>query len=227
MESKRDRRFSVENLDPIFYLNTEYEYRIRNNDKITTSVWGQDELSVGSSYGIYNSNEVYGKWLIVDSEGTIELPKLGRMYVRGYTIPELKNALKKGYSRWINNSIVDVKVLNREITVIGEVRNPQVLTVYKDQNTLLEAISMSGGFDSYANVKHVKVLRQVGLHVKVANIDLSESGDYFFKNIQLHPGDVVVVPSKKNKEFDNRISNLIPFTSAITSIAILAGTLIR
>ncbi|MFT4982234.1 MAG: polysaccharide export outer membrane protein [Bacteroidia bacterium] len=137
MESKKDRRFSVENLDPIFYLNTEYEYRIRDNDKITTSVWGKDELSVGSSYGIYNSNEVYGKWLIVDSEETIELPKLGRMYVRGYTIPELKNALKKGYSRWINNSIVDVKVLNREITVIGEVRNPQVLTVYKDQNTLL------------------------------------------------------------------------------------------
>ncbi|MFT5310412.1 MAG: hypothetical protein ACI9LA_001500 [Bacteroidia bacterium] len=46
---------------------------------------------------------------------------------------------------------------------------------------------MSGGFDSYANVKHVKVLRQVGLHVKVANIDLSESGDYFFQEHSTPP----------------------------------------
>ncbi len=227
MEKKRDRKAGVEDLDSTFHYNPNYEYRIRKNDKITTSVWGQDELSVGSAYGIYNSNEVYGKWLLVDSEGTIELPKIGKMYVLGSTIAELKDTLKKSYAKWINNAIVDVKVLNREIAILGEVRNPQVFTVYKDHNTLLEIISMGGGFEFYANTKYVKVLRQEGADVKVANIDMSESGDYSMKNIQLYPGDVVVVPSKKNKDFDNRISNLIPFASAITSVAILAGTIMR
>ncbi|RZJ33961.1 MAG: hypothetical protein EOO18_08660, partial [Chryseobacterium sp.] len=43
-----------------FSFDPNYEYKIRKDDKITLSVWGQDDLSVGSVYGIYNSNEVYG-----------------------------------------------------------------------------------------------------------------------------------------------------------------------
>jgi polysaccharide biosynthesis/export protein len=210
-----------ESLDSAFFYNPNYEHLIRKDDKVSISVWGQDELSVGSVYGIYNSNEVYGKWLLVDQRGNIELPKFGSFKIEGYTLPELKDSLRNIYKKWIVTPIVDVKILNKEITILGEVRNPTVIQVDKDRNSLLEMISKTGGFEFYANLKYVKVLRQEGEHVRVANIDLTNSGNYLAKNIQLHPGDIVIVPSKRYKTFDKRISTIIPFTSTITAAAIL------
>jgi polysaccharide export outer membrane protein len=211
----------VDTVDFLYEKN--YQYKIRKDDKISLSVWGEENLSVGSVYGIYNSNEVYGKWLLVDVNGNIEIPKIGTTNVLEKTIPELKETIKMGLKKWIINPIVDVKVLNKEITILGEVRNPNVITVEKDQNSLLEMISKSGGFEFYANMRAVKILRQEGENVRVTNIDLTNPNDILNRNVQLHPGDIVIVPSKKNKEFDKRISIIIPFTSTITAAAILIG----
>jgi polysaccharide export outer membrane protein len=86
-----------------FSYDPKYEYKIRKDDKITLSVWGQDDLSVGSVYGIYNSNEVYGKWLLVDINGNIEIPRLGTTNVIGKTIPELKEEIKTKLKKWLVN----------------------------------------------------------------------------------------------------------------------------
>jgi polysaccharide biosynthesis/export protein len=213
----------IEALSPVFFSDPIYEYQIRKDDKISISVWGQDELSVGSTYGIYNSNEVYGKWLMVDAQGNIEIPKIGTVKVEHLTNIQLKTILKEQFGLWVKNPIVDIKVLNREITILGEVRDPQVITVDKERNTLLDLIARCKGLEFYANAKNIKVLRQVGQDVHVANIDLTEKGNYLMKNINLYPGDVVIVPSKKNKEFERRISTIIPFTTTISAAAILMG----
>lgn len=206
-----------------FAYDVNYQYKIRKDDKISISVWEEDSYSVGSVYGIYNSNEVYGKWLLVDFEGNIEIPRIGTTYVIGKTIPEMKSLIKEELKKWLVNPIIDVKVLNKEITILGEVRNPNTLQVDKDQNSLLEMISKTGGFDFYANLKAIKILRQQGEDVKVTNIDLTKADDILNKNIQLQPGDIVIVPSKKNKEFDKRISVIIPFTTTISAAAIIMG----
>lgn len=224
MEKKSERNAEVAVLDSMFFFNPDYQYHIRVNDKISISVWGQDDLSVGSTYGIYNSNEVYGKWLMVDADGTIEIPKVGTYYVLNKSVITLKKELKEKFRVWLVNPIIDVKILNREITVVGEVRDPQVIKIDKDQNTLLEMIAHCKGFNYYANIKYIKVFRQEGEHVRVANIDLSKPEDFLFKNIQLYPSDVVVIPSKKHKDFDKRVATIIPFTTTITAAAILLGT---
>ena len=212
----------IENSTAFLYDST-YQYKIRKDDKISISVWGEDNLSVGSVYGIYDSNEVYGKWLMVDANGKIEIPKLGSTVVLNKTVPELREELKTALKKWLVNPIVDVKVLNKEITILGEVRNPNTINIDKDHVTLFEMISKSGGFDFYANLKSIKILRQVGTTVKITNLDLTNDNDIVNTNIQLHPGDVVIVPSKKNKEFDKRIATIIPLTTTITTAAILIG----
>jgi polysaccharide biosynthesis/export protein len=206
-----------------FLYDNNYEYKIRKDDKISISVWGEDNLSVGSVYGIYDSNEVYGKWLLVDANGNIEVPKIGTTNVVNKTVPQLKEQIKIQLKKWLINPIIDVGVLNKEITVMGEVRNPSVVVIDKDRNTLLEIISKTGGFEFYANLKSIKILRQEGEDVRVTNIDLTKPDDILNKNIQLHPGDIVIVPSKKNKEFDKRVSIIIPFTTTISAAAIIMG----
>lgn len=208
-----------------FLYDSTYQYKIRKDDKISISVWGEDNLSVGSVYGIYNSNEVYGKWLLVDANGTIEIPKIGTTVVLNKTVPELREEIKTVLKKWLVNPIVDVKILNKEIIVLGEVKNPSTINIDKDHVTLLEMISKSGGFDFYANLKSIKILRQVKNEVKMTNLDLTTDRDIINTNIQLHPGDVIIVPSKKNKEFDKRIATIIPITTAITTAVILIGLL--
>lgn len=210
-------------IDSLMELQQNFEYKIRKDDKITISVWGQDDLSVGSTYGIYNSNEVYGKWLMVDAQGNIEIPRLGTSNVEGMTIIQLKDSLRNLMEEWLVNPIVDIKILNREISLLGEFRNPQVVTIDKENNSLLTMVAVAGGFDKYANLKQVKVLRQMGEDVQIITADLSKSGDYRLKNLPLYPGDIVIAPSKNYKTFDQRISVILPFTSLMTASAIFLG----
>ena len=67
VEPKSDRDTDEAILDSVFAYDANYEYHIKKDDKISISVWGEDNLSVGSTYGIYNSNEVYDapNWITV------------------------------------------------------------------------------------------------------------------------------------------------------------------
>ncbi|MBO6515833.1 MAG: polysaccharide export protein [Bacteroidia bacterium] len=219
-QSKTTLKEQIQVFDSAFAYDSTYQYVIRRDDKVSISVWGQDDLSVGSTYGIYNSNEVYGKWLMVDANGSIEIPKIGSFNAKGLTIIELKDTLRSRFSEWIVNPVVDVKILNRQLSILGEVRDPGVYDIDKEYNSLFELFSRCGGFENYANLKYVKIFRQEGPHVRVATINLKDYGVYLSQNIQLLPSDIVVVPSRKYKEFDKRISVIIPFTSAVTSAAI-------
>jgi len=219
----KERKESIVELDTNFRFSESYRYTIRKNDKISISVWLQDELSVGSVYGVYNSNQIYGKWLLVDDEGSVDIPRLGKQIVEGMTVIELKNFLKDTFSKWLVNPVVDVKILNKQISILGEVRVPQTMTIDKEENNLLELISKAGGFEFYADLKYVKVVRPFGDSVLVENVDLRKSGDYLSKNIQVHPGDIVIVPSKKYKQFDKRISTIIPFATSLSTFAVLFG----
>lgn len=210
-------------LDSTFFSDKNYQYTIRKNDKLNISVWGQDELSVGSVYGIYNSNEAYGKWLLVDAKGSIDVPRVGTVTAEGKTVTQLKDTLKQLMGKWIVNPVIDIKVLNKEVVVLGEVRNPAVITMDKDEMTLLEVLAKTGGYEFYANLKSVRVVRNLPQRTCTAQIDLTRLRNYPEQNIQLHPGDVVVVSSKGHKEFDKRIATIIPFATALTAASILFG----
>ncbi len=220
VKAPRPAQETLSSADSLVYFNDTYEYTIRIDDKVSISVWGHDELSVGSTYGIYNSNEVYGKWLMVDNDGTIEVPRFGKMEVKDLTITALKSNLKDSLNTILKNPVVDVKVLNREISLIGEFRDPATIPVDKEKNNLLDLIAQVGGFDKYANLRCIKVFRQVENDTHILTIDLTTKGDYRYKNVPLYPGDIVIAPSRSYKEFDRRISVIIPFTSALTSAAI-------
>lgn len=199
----------------------DYQYAIRRDDKITISVWDHDELSVGSLYGIYNSNEVYGKWLLVDSRGEINIPRIGRFRIQGLTLIQAEDSLRARYAEWIKNPVIDVKVLNKEITLMGELKAPGKQLLEKDNNFLVEVIGKAGDFDFYADKRHVRIIRMTGGQARSIQVDLTDFNHYQQANIRILPGDVVYVPSKKGKDFDKRISTILPIVSVATGFALI------
>jgi len=229
---KTQNLFTSENAPPLqqdadssFYKTTlNYEYVIRKDDKINISVWDNDDVSVGSVYGIYNSNEVYGKWLMVDARGKINVPKIGSLYVLGATVPQVEDTLRSLFAQWIKRPIVDVKILNKEVIVMGEMKAPGKFIIEKDNNSLMEILAKAGDFDFYANKKKIQVIRVENSQVKQIVIDLTRMDNYFARNIRIIPGDIVYVPAKRGKDFDKRISAAIAVASVITAGVVIYKT---
>ncbi len=222
MQSKTEQRIQSEKPDSSFLHDTAYEYKIRNDDKLSISIWNNDDISVGSVFGIYNSSEGYGKWLMVDKKGEIAMPQVGIIKVSGLTMIQLKETLTKKMAKTILNPIIDVKVLNKEVVVMGEVKNPGKRLLEKENYSLLEILGMSGDFDTYANKSRIQVVRMVNGQPRSITLDLSKMKNYALSNIDIHPGDIVYVPSKKGKDWDKRAgSTIIPAGSAITTAMLI------
>jgi polysaccharide export outer membrane protein len=197
------------------------EHIIKKDDKITLSIWNHDDLSVGSLYGIYNSNEVYGKWVIVDVEGCVRLPQVGKVKLAGLTILEAENLLVGLYAKYIVSPVVVVKVINIEVTVLGEVKNPANYVLDKENNTLAEVIGKAGGLDFYANKKCIQVVRGSGKNTQQIIIDMTSMENYQLMNLRLESGDVVYVPTRKGKMIDKKAPIIIPFVSLVTAMVVL------
>jgi len=197
------------------------EHIIKKDDKITLSIWNHDDLSVGSLYGIYNSNEVYGKWVIVDGEGCVNLPQIGNVKLAGLTTMEAQKLLVGLYSKYIVSPVVVVKVINIEVTVLGEVKNPANYVLDKENNTLAEVIGKAGGFDFYANKKYIQVVRGTGKNTQQIIIDMTKMENYQLINLRLEAGDVVYVPTRQGKMLDKKAPIIIPFVSLVTAMVVL------
>ncbi len=196
--------------------NSKEAYTLKAQDKINLSIWNHDNLSIGSIYGIYNSNEVYGKWVMLNEQGNVSLPKVGTVNLLGLSITQAKDKLSNMYSKHIKNPIIDLKVLNREVSILGEVRKPGVYKLEKEAHYLLEFIAKAEGINYYGNAKKVMLIRG---H-KTYEIDLNSTDDLDAKNVLLKDGDVIHVPTLKGKKIDKKAPILIPFTSVITALAV-------
>lgn len=204
--------------------DTGYQYTLSKDDKVSISVWDHDDLSVGSLYGIYNSNEVYGKWLMVDAKGEIPVPKIGNIYVQGLTVLQAEEKLKAEYKKWIVNPIVELKVLNKEVTIVGELKTPGKYLLEKENNTLIELIGKAGDFDFYADKKKVQLIRKEKGVTKNIIIDLTTSKGFALAQMNVQPGDVIYVPSRKGKHWDKRAgSTIVPIATVISTVVLVLG----
>ena len=125
-------------------------------DKVPLSVWQHDNLSVGSEFNIYNANESFGKWVMVSEDSLVNLPALGTFDVRFKTTQDLEDTIVKILNKEIVNPVVVVKVLNREVTLLGEVRTPGNYILDKEKTSLVEVLGKAEGFVSYADVSNVQ-----------------------------------------------------------------------
>lgn len=203
------------------------EHILKQDDKITISIWNHDDLSVGSLFGVYNSNEVYGKWIIIDQNGEVDLPQIGKVKLDGLTIKNAEDSLRARYAKLIVDPVIVLKVVNMEITVLGEVFKPGTYTIDKDFNTVIELLGKAGGLDFYANKKQIHVIRGEGPTAKKFVLNLTSMEEYKQNNLVLESGDVIFVPMRKGKMIDKKAPIIIPFASALTATLVLISFLTR
>jgi polysaccharide export outer membrane protein len=169
-------------------------YTIAITDSLRVSVFGEDDLSRISR---------------VDARGMINLPLVGEVKVFGLTLREAEEAIAGAYreGRYLRNPQVTATVevyAVREITVQGQVRNPQRVVMPAEATmSVLEAVTRCGGFTDSAKGTEVRVTRvgpdgkvkvfQVDVDSLIKGKDKAKSED---DSLLLVPGDIIYVPER-------------------------------
>jgi polysaccharide biosynthesis/export protein len=159
------------------------EYRIGPQDLVRIDVWKEPDIS---------------RTIPVRPDGKISLPLMNDVQASGLTAMELAASVREGLTKYINNPQVTVTVTeinSKRIYVTGEVARPGAQTLLPNM-TALQALTSSGGFTQFARTKNVYILRtEDGKQVKHPfNYKAVLDGKHPEDNIQLLPGDVIVVP---------------------------------
>jgi polysaccharide export outer membrane protein len=159
-------------------------YTIGPEDVLNVSVW--KELDVSNSA------------VPVRPDGMISLPLLGDVQAAGRTPSQLADDIATRLKKYIEEPRVTVVVTgmnSRRVFILGEVNHPGP-TGMSANMTVLQAISAAGGPTAYANTKKIAVLRtEQGKQSKyLFNYKEVIKGNNQDQNIQLKPGDTIVVP---------------------------------
>lgn len=200
---------------------------IRSGDKFSFSIWGHDELSIGTVNGVYDSHEGTGKWVLVDNDGEVNLPQIGRVKVAGYDIKEVNYLLEEKYSTVLKDPIINVRVANQFVTVLGEVNKPGRYELDNSQTTLVEIIGTAAGLTPYAKGHEVKVIRQVQNRTVDLVVDLTDLATFSEYNVQLQSDDVVYIGPNEKKDADDRLRRATTIAGIFAGIGLALSVFLR
>lgn len=167
----------------------------------------------------------------LDTEGYIDFPVLGRLYVAGMTKSEIASFIKKRLmdENLINDPVVTVEFMNLYYSILGEVNHPGKYMITKDQITLLEALSMAGDLTIYGKRDAVFVVREedgqrVTHWVDLRTQELFRSPVYYLKQndvIYVQPNKVRAGQSTINENSVKSVSLWISIASFLSSLGVL------
>ncbi len=185
------------------------DYRIQPGDNLYIRVVSLDEKTnillnpLGGQYSnnITSDASVYLNSYTVSENGDIEFPLIGLLPVKGKTVDEVRDEIQEKLNEYLKESVIIVKLVNFNITLMGEVRSPGQYKIYQNNINIFEAVSMAGDLTDFANRNKVAIIRQTKEGTEVGYIDMTKrdvlSSEYFF----LKPNDIIYVEPVKGKQF--------------------------
>lgn len=166
---------------------------------------------------------------LVDVNGDVELPRIGKIHAEGLKKGELEEVIKSKLEGQLTQPTVLVRFMNFRITVLGEVGTPGVLNIPTERLTILEAVGMAGGVTEFGQIKNVKVLRENNGVRELGVLDLTSQEIFQSPYYQLQQNDVVLVDQtryKLRRTEQQRVREQIGFVTGIVSAAAIIVTLI-
>ncbi len=203
------------------------EYRIRPNDHLYIRVISDEPESaaflnligaqtsmIGSSYNIELIT------YLVDEKGDILYPFLGPIKVENKTLIEVQEIMQKEVDKYLENASVFVKLVSRNVTILGEVRQPGQHPMIKSRLTIFETLGMAGDITDYGNRRNIKLIREYPDGREVVSLDLTNpnivNSPYFY----VLPRDIVYVEHRTKVFGAKNMPYSSPFSIAATVISI-------
>lgn len=164
---------------------------------------------------------------MVDENGNIPFPVLGKVKVAGLSLSEVQERLQFEASKFLDSPVVKVSLLNFRVTVLGEVAQEGTVLVTNSKASILEVIAMAGGLGEFADRANIKLIRQRNGQTEVQYINLLDenflASPYFFA-VQ---NDVLIIPPLKQKPFRRYFGQNLSLVVSTLSLLLLAFNLTK
>jgi polysaccharide export outer membrane protein len=175
--------------------------------------------SSSSNRGYTNGNAALSGYLI-DSNGEILFPIVGKIKLDGLSRSEACKIIQETISQYIKNPIVSVQILNFKVTVLGDVKNPGTFLIPNERITLLEAIGLAGDLNITGLRNNVLIIRETNGEKKQFRVDLTKN-DLFSSEIYfLTQNDVIYVEPNKSKINSSAVSTSAGIFISVASLII-------
>jgi polysaccharide export outer membrane protein len=179
---------------------------------------------------VTNTNGQSGAGYLVNSDGFIQLPGLGDIKVAGSTSKEVKDLITGMLleKKLLIDPIVNIRHLNYEVTVLGEVGKPAVINVPSEKISLLKAIGLAGDITIFGKKDNVLLIREVNGKRQVKRIDLNSVNFLTSPYYYLQPNDLVYVEANKDKvASSSALRQTLPTLLAALSVVLITIQLIK
>ncbi|MEN0003595.1 MAG: polysaccharide biosynthesis/export family protein [Bacteroidota bacterium] len=160
---------------------------------------------------------------LVDNEGYIDFPNLGRIKIAGLTTGEARALLIDKLSEYLVDPTVVVRFLNFRITVLGEANSPGTFLFANERVTILDALGQAGDLSDYANRTNILVIRQQNDQRTTGRINLQETNIFESPYFYLKQNDVIYVEplNEKTAVVRDQTQRILPWVSVITGLVTL------
>lgn len=161
---------------------------------------------------------------LVNRDGTIRFPYIGDIKVAGSSRSEVVTMIKNELSTLVKDVVVDVRIMNFDITILGEVASPGIYTIADERVTLTEALALAGDLTSDGNRNAISIVREENGKRLVKNIDITKTDFFNSEFYYLKQNDLIYVePSLKGV----KKSGFIPSVPALLSLfSVILSTVI-
>lgn len=167
---------------------------------------------------------------IVDHDGYITMPVIGRLAVAGKTTRQIETMVKDRVSQVVKDPYVRVQLMGFYVNVMGEVRAPQRIRVNKERFTVLDALSACGDLTEYAERGAVMVVREENGQKNFYRLNLADTNIFSSPCYYLQQNDVVYVEPNSikidNSRFNTNNSYKLTVVSTIVSAASVIASLV-
>lgn len=217
--------------DRIAYTTVE-NLKIKPGDLLTIRVSAEEQEAAqpfNLTQSIASAERVGGnvqlETYMVSQEGTILFPVVGSVAVKGFTTLELADKIKEEIREYVRDPIVNVRILNFQISVLGEVRGPGTFEIENDHISLPKALGMAGDLTIFGKRNNVLIMREQNGEMITSYLDLTDPNVVSSPYFNLQQNDVVYVEPKVARVQSagalQLTSRYLSIASVITSLVIL------
>ncbi|MUP47502.1 sugar transporter [Gramella sp. BOM4] len=166
---------------------------------------------------------------LVNPEGKINFPVLGEIEVEGLTMTEIQRKLESKIEEYVKDPIIDVRIVNFTVTVLGEVGSPGRVSVTDGRLSMPELIASVGDITYNGKRENITVIRDENGVKKIGKIDMTETDLFSSEFYYLKQNDIVYVEptyrAVKSAGFFTSYQGIISLGTTIISLYLLINSL--
>ncbi|MFP3592556.1 polysaccharide biosynthesis/export family protein [Chryseobacterium sp. SIMBA_038] len=198
------------------------------NQNYSSSEIIQTNALAGGNNPNQGSTTLSGPTYIVDTNGNIDFPILGKINTTGKSLVEFKDELYNKMTKYIISPTISLRLANFKITVLGEVNRQGDYTITSGQATILNALGLAGDLTMYGKRNDVLVIRTENGTITHGKVNLQDANLINSPYYNLKQGDAIIVSASNTRDLaakqnPNTGLYLTAASIAITAVAVVVS----